>query len=174
MSPRVFSAHVSCNGIQTRYVTVLLAHFAKCGSFICSHLSGPMLQNLAGDRQPPRQCAVALWANCHRSKNPCGARAAGTGTRHAVLPGTVAPTGLRLCLQVAFLVACLTAGLAGVGAVVDPAERAALVDLYLNTSGPTLWKSRTGWANYTISSVDPCVPTKWFGVACSTLPDHVT
>ena len=56
---------------------------------------------------------------------------------------------------------------------VSSGERAALVDLYLNTSGPTSWTTNTGWTNYTNALIDPCVPTPWYGVACATAPDRV-
>ena len=52
------------------------------------------------------------------------------------------------------------------------AQRAALVDLYLATNGPS-WKPNTGWADYANASNDPCADG-WFGVTCAgTMPDNV-
>ena len=53
-----------------------------------------------------------------------------------------------------------------------PAERAALVDLYLATNGSG-WRGNMGWSNYTNSSSDPCVD-RWTGVTCTnSSPNHV-
>ena len=51
-----------------------------------------------------------------------------------------------------------------VGAQVPAVERAALVDLYTNTSGAS-WTNKAGWINYGVGS-DPC-SASWFGVTCS-------
>ena len=42
-------------------------------------------------------------------------------------------------------------------------ERAALIDLYTNTSGPS-WTSKSGWVSY--ATTDPC-SSGWQGVFCS-------
>jgi hypothetical protein len=52
----------------------------------------------------------------------------------------------------------------GVVAPTAAAQRAALVDLYMATSGST-WSINTGWANHATGS-DPC-DNGWSGVECS-------
>jgi hypothetical protein len=52
----------------------------------------------------------------------------------------------------------------GVVAPTAPAQRAALVQLYIATNGST-WSDRAGWQNYATGS-DPC-DNSWSGVGCS-------
>ncbi len=52
----------------------------------------------------------------------------------------------------------------GVVAPTAAAQRAALVDLYMATSGST-WSINTGWKDHTTAS-DPC-DNGWYGVICS-------
>jgi hypothetical protein len=53
---------------------------------------------------------------------------------------------------------------AGAAATVVPAQRAALVDLYVATNGAG-WTVNTGWRDYATGS-DPC-ENSWAGVSCS-------
>lgn len=56
---------------------------------------------------------------------------------------------------------------AGAVAPTAPAQRAALVELFIATNGSTSWSifARTGWQNHTTGS-DPC-DNAWPGVVCS-------
>ena len=49
-----------------------------------------------------------------------------------------------------------------------PAQRQALVDIYLALSGPN-WPEQKGWENYTNASNDPCM-AEWSGVTCDSSP----
>ena len=61
----------------------------------------------------------------------------------------------------------------GAAGPLPPAERAALVDFYNATNGPS-WSTATGWSSYSNPSNDPCL-NSWAGIACSgTTPNHVT
>ncbi len=59
-------------------------------------------------------------------------------------------------------------------AELDPAERAALVDLYTSTTVGS-WTDASGWSTHASGS-DPCaVGALWFGLRCTgTSPDHVS
>ena len=49
----------------------------------------------------------------------------------------------------------VTAALCAAQSTLAPAERAALVDLYLATNGPA-WSDQGGWNYYNDPSSDPC------------------
>ena len=51
-----------------------------------------------------------------------------------------------------------------VSATIDPAERQALVDLYLATNG-TAWTNHDGFNAYADASNDPCT-RGWIGMTC--------
>ena len=92
-------------------------------------------------------------------------RVPGSGACARVLAQVVAQ--VVVC---AMLALHLQVRLCGVAALLSPAERAALVDLYTNTSATSSpWLLTSGWAKYTNASADPCTPL-WFGVACSAGP----
>ncbi len=69
---------------------------------------------------------------------------------------------------VAATTTCGGAPPSGVLAAVPSEERAALVDLYLSTSGPRWWRNRAGWSSYATAS-DPC-DDSWYGVTCEDTP----
>ncbi len=80
----------------------------------------------------------------------------------------------------ALTIALLPAG-GIVSAAVDPNELDVISQLYVaTTSAGNVWTVSTGWEqgiaelNLGLTGVDPCVPTPWFGLGCSTAPDHVT
>ncbi len=78
---------------------------------------------------------------------------------------TRAPSTMRGMVWVPALLALLhVLRVAPVVAVTEPAQRAALVDLYLSTSGPTRWRGRLGWQDYANGS-DPC-DNAWAQVSC--------
>ena len=66
----------------------------------------------------------------------------------------------------AVLAATLLSHAAVVFAAVTTAEKNALLDLY-NGAGGQWWLAT--WP----TSTDPCVPTAWLGVTCSSSPDRV-
>lgn len=86
-------------------------------------------------------------------------------------PGIAAPLRRHVCVALGLAFAFAAASLAG--AAIPPAERAALIDLYVSTDGAH-WLDHAGWRNAGDTDfASPGTECSWAGIRCDAMQSHV-